>query len=108
MPRVAPLVLGLLCVPLSLAPLPVAAAPLGSVLGSFAAPGPCTTGLTWDGRSLWAADHRTDLLYELDPKTGAVRRKLASPGPRPAGLAWDGKRLWSLDPYDRTIYRVDA
>jgi transglutaminase-like putative cysteine protease len=106
MPRVT-LVLCALLVPASLLPVPVSAAPLGSVLGSIAAPGPCTTGLTWDGRSLWAADHRSDTLYELDPKTGAVRRKLPSPGPRPAGLAWDGRRLWSLDPYDRTIYRVD-
>ena len=86
---------------------PAAAAPVGKVLGSIPAPGPCTTGLTWDGKHLWAADHKTDTLYKLDPKTGKVLDRMPSPGFRPAGLAWDGKRLWNADPVAKNIYRMD-
>ncbi len=86
---------------------PAAAAPVGKVLGSIPAPGPCTTGLTWDGKNLWASDHKTDTLYRLDPRSGKVLGKLPSPGYRPAGLAWDGKRLWNADPEAKRIYRLD-
>ncbi len=87
--------------------LPAQAAPVGQVLGWIPAPGPCTTGLAYDGAHLWAADHKTDTLYKLDPRDGKVLARLPSPGHRPAGLAWDGERLWVADPPRRKLYRVD-
>ncbi len=85
-----------------------AAESIGRVLGSIPTPGPCTTGLAWDGRSLWVSDHKTDTLYAVDPASGKVLRTLPSPGYRPAGLAWDGKHLWNADPVERKLYRIDT
>lgn len=87
---------------------PALARPVGAVLGSIPAPGGCVTGLTWDGKSLWAADHKSDLLYRLDPRDGRVLGTFPSPGYRPAGLAWDGSRLWNVDPIENRIYRLDT
>jgi transglutaminase-like putative cysteine protease/sugar lactone lactonase YvrE len=84
----------------------VRAVPIGKVLGSIPAPGPCTTGLTWDGKHLWAADHKTDTLYRVDRGSGKVLSRLPSPGYRPAGLAWDGRRLWSTDPAQGKLHRI--
>jgi transglutaminase-like putative cysteine protease/sugar lactone lactonase YvrE len=86
---------------------PVAAAPLGAVLGSIPTPGPCTTGLTFADGKLWVADHKTDTLYAVDPRSGRVLKRLPAPGYRPAGLAWDGKHLWNADPVERKLYRID-
>jgi transglutaminase-like putative cysteine protease/sugar lactone lactonase YvrE len=85
----------------------ITARPIGAVLGSIPSPGPCVTGLTWDGQHLWAADHKTDTLYKLGPK-GAVLGRLPTPGYRPAGLAWDGRHLWNVDPLAQKLYRVDV
>jgi len=93
---------------LLLHPFPSRAAPVGTILGSIPAPGPCTTGLTWDGKHLWAADHKTDTLYKLDRKGGKVLARLPSPGYRPTGLAWDGKRLWNADPEAGKLFRLDV
>jgi YVTN family beta-propeller protein len=87
---------------------PATADPIGKVLGSIPAPGPCTTGLAWDGTRLWVADHKTDTLYAVDPASGKVLRTIPSPGYRPAGLAWDGQRLWNADPVERKLYRLDT
>lgn len=81
---------------------------VGDVIGSIPSPGPCVTGLTWDGKNLWAADHKTDALYRIDSRTGKVLARLPSPGYRPAGLAWDGKNLWNVDPVENRIYRLDV
>jgi transglutaminase-like putative cysteine protease len=98
----------MLCVGLATGQRRSDAAPLGAVLGSIAAPGPCVTGLTWDGKRLWAADHKTDTLYAIDPASGKVVQQLPAPGYRPAGLAWDGRRLWNVDPQERRLYRIDV
>lgn len=85
---------------------PVQATP-GDVRARVNLPGPCVTGLTWDGRYLWAGDHKTDLLYQMDPHTGKVLRTIRSPGHRPAGLAWSGKHLWNVDVADLLLYKID-
>jgi len=78
----------------------------GDVTKSMAAPSGCVTGLTWDGRHLWVADHKTDRLTAID-RSGHVVASLPSPGHRPAGLAWDGRYLWNVDQLRNKIYRVD-
>jgi transglutaminase-like putative cysteine protease len=66
------------------------------------------TGVTWDGRSAWVADRKTDMFYRIDLASGAVDDSLESPGYFPSGLAWDGKLLWSSDPTDAKIYATDV
>ncbi len=95
----------LLCIGALVAPGRGRALP-GDVLRSSASASPCVTGLTFDGRKVWVADHKTDRIYALDRK-GAVVRSLPSPGWRPAGLAFDGKYLWNLDEVDHKLYQVD-
>lgn len=91
----------------SLAPRSASARQVGEVLSSIPAPGPCITGLAWDGKNLWAVDHKTDLLYKIDEKTGKVLHTISSPGYRPAGLAWDGRHLWNADTLQNKLYRLN-
>ncbi len=88
----------------------------GQVLKSFDLPGKYCTGLTFDGKNLWAADRKADMLYCIDPNSGAVVRTLQSPGYWPLAMAWDGKYLWNSDlkggkdvseDYDGVIYRIE-
>lgn len=79
----------------------------GQVVRAFPAPSGAPTGLTFDGRSLWMADHRTDKLTAVDPKTGKVVRTIPSPGFWPMGLAWDGQALWNIDQKQNRIFRID-
>jgi sugar lactone lactonase YvrE len=88
----------------------------GQILKSFELPGKYCTGITFDGKNLWITDRKTDLLYCLDPSSGAVIRTLQSPGYWPLALAWDGTALWNSDlkggtdiseDYNGIIYRID-
>lgn len=79
----------------------------GDIVSSFPSPGTCPTGLTFDGKYLWVADHKTDTLYQIDPKNGEIKNSLSSPGFRPSGLAWDGKYLWNVDLEENLIYQVE-
>ena len=81
----------------------------GHVEKSFASPGSCPTGLTFDGKYLWNCDRKTDMIYKIDPRTGKVVDSLTSPGYRPRGLTWDGKYLWNVDASEEEyfIYQID-
>jgi transglutaminase-like putative cysteine protease len=81
----------------------------GDVEKSFASPGFCPTGLTFDGKYLWNCDRKTDMIYKIDPGDGKVLDSIPSPGYRPLGLTWDGKYLWNLDASEETyfIYQID-
>ncbi|HDQ44743.1 MAG TPA: transglutaminase [bacterium] len=79
----------------------------GEVIRSFPSPSPAPTGLTFDGKHLWMADHRTDRLTAIDPETGETVREIPSPGFWPMGLAWDGENLWNADQKQNKIFRVD-
>ncbi len=88
----------------------------GQVLKSFDLPGKYCTGITFDGKNIWVSDRKTDLLYCLDPASGAVVRTLQSPGYWPLALTWDGTSLWNSDlkggtdvseDYNGIIYRID-
>lgn len=78
----------------------------GKVLRSVKAPGPCATGLAYMHGQLWVADHKTDTLTAVDPKTGRVIRRLRSPGHRPAGLAGGKRWLWHVDLASGKIYGI--
>ena len=91
---------------LLLAPAPVGAAP-GEVVGQFAAPGRCPTGLTFDGKSLWLADRRSDLLYRMDPRDGRVLDSLTAPGFQIEGLTSEGGFLWVLDAETKKAFKLD-
>ena len=80
----------------------------GEVISSLAAPGKNSTGLAFDGKFLWVADHRTDTLTAVDPKTGAVRARYPSPGYRPADLAFDGQQLWCVDVAQARLFRIQT
>jgi len=80
---------------------------VGDVEKTLPSPAPCPTGMTWDGRHLWIADRKTDLIYKIDPEDGSVLSSLPSPGYWPMGLAWDGKCLWNADLEEKKIYQID-
>lgn len=82
-------------------------AKVGDVLGVLKTPGPCPTGLTFDGTNLWLADSFTDKIYKIDPESGEVLQSFDSPGFHPEGLAWDGKHLWHIDSGERYMYLID-
>ncbi|HID93472.1 MAG TPA: transglutaminase [bacterium (Candidatus Stahlbacteria)] len=85
----------------------VAALP-GDVVTSMPTPGPCPTGLAWDGKYLWVADRKTDILYQVDPTTGKVNNSITSPSFWPIGLACDGKYLWAVDMDKQQIFEIDT
>ena len=79
----------------------------GETVATVPAPSSRPTGLTFDGRHLWVADHETDKLTCLDPRTGEIVKEIASPGFWPMGLAWDGKYLWNVDLRQGRIFQID-
>jgi len=50
----------------------------GEIIESFDTPGSYPTGLTFDGKNLWIADYKTDLLYCIDPDNGEVIKSISS------------------------------
>lgn len=82
-------------------------AKVGDVLKVIKTPGPCPTGLAFDGKSLWLADDFTDRIYKIDPESGKILKSFDSPGHHPEGLAWDGKYLWHIDSGERLMYKLD-
>ncbi|MBU2626448.1 MAG: transglutaminase [candidate division Zixibacteria bacterium] len=79
----------------------------GDTLQTFSAPYNCPQGLTFDGSSLWNVDRMTDMIYKIDPKTGAVIDSIPSPAYVPRGLTWDGGRLWCVDAEEQLIYAIN-
>ena len=80
--------------------------PIGDTLRTFASPDTSPAGVAWDGHALWHCDTAADLIYQLNPFTGAVLRSFASPGGDPQGLAWDGHALWTAGGGPDLIYQV--
>jgi glutamine cyclotransferase len=99
-------VLPLLFAMLLLGSVPVRAG-TGEVVKQFPTPGRCPTGLTFDGRSLWLADRRSDLLYRIDPANGRVLESLTAPGYQVEGLTCEGRYLWALDAESRKAFKLD-
>ncbi|MFQ6083354.1 MAG: transglutaminase domain-containing protein [Candidatus Aminicenantia bacterium] len=80
---------------------------VGDILKVIKTPGPCPTGLTFDGQNLWLADAYTDKIYQISPATGKVIKSFDAPGYQPEGLAWDGKFLWHIDRGEKYMYRIN-
>lgn len=81
---------------------------VGEVIQSFKAPGSHATGLAFDGKALWVADRKSDILYQINTQNGNVIRTLPAPGYSPTGLAWDGTHLWTIDDKERFLYRINT
>jgi transglutaminase-like putative cysteine protease len=79
----------------------------GKVVASFSTPAFHPSGLAFDGKYLWLADHRTAKLYKIDPTTGRVAEDITSPAFIPGGLAFDGKYLWIVDGEGGDIFKLD-
>jgi len=73
---------------------------------SVPAPGTNAEGLTWDGTGLWNSDIDDDMIYRLDPVSGAVLAAFPSPALLVEGLAFDGTSLWAADA-EGFIYQLD-
>ncbi len=84
-----------------------AGAASGDIERSFVTPGGCPTGLTFDGKSLWLADRKTDTLYRISLKDGSIEKTIPAPGYQVEGLTWDGEYLWVLDVEEKMILRLD-
>ena len=82
-------------------------AKVGDISKTLPTPGPCPTGLAFDGKSLWLADIFTDKIYKINPTDGKVLKSFDSPGSHPEGLAWDGEYLWHIDSGEKAMYRLD-
>ncbi len=82
-------------------------AKVGDIQKVIKTPGPCPTGLTFDGKNLWLADNFTDKIYKINPESGKVLKTFDSPGHHPEGLAWDGKYLWHIDSGENYMYLLD-
>jgi len=80
---------------------------VGDILTVHKTPGPCPTGLAFDGKHLWLADNFTDKIYKIDPENGKVIKSFTSPGHNPEGLTWDGNHLWHIDAEEDHMYKID-
>ena len=79
----------------------------GKIVKSFPLPVKFCTGLAFDGTCLWVTDYKADLIYKLDPASGAILHQIPSPGFWPMGLAWDGQYLWNADYKQKNIFKID-
>ena len=77
----------------------------GSVAGSFPAAGDVCSGIAWDGRYLWNADHHKGVA-RIDPRAGRITSFFQVPGERTHGLAFDGSHLWFVDADTEEFYEV--
>ncbi len=75
---------------------------------SLDAPSRDITGTAYDGKYLWVADWKDDLIYKIDPNNGNQLDKMSSPGPAPTGLAWDGSHLWIADLHYDKAFRINV
>ncbi|MCJ7526360.1 MAG: transglutaminase [Candidatus Aminicenantes bacterium] len=89
----------------------------GDVIKQMASPSSWTTGMAFDGKTLWTVDRNTDKLYQIDAASGKVLASLTAPGYFCTGLAWDGRHLWvadmdftntSTESYSGKIYQMDV
>lgn len=79
----------------------------GDIANSYPTPYSCPAGMATDGKYIYIADSKTDMIYKLKPETGEVISQISTPGFRPQGLAYDGKYLWIVDSEDEEIVQLD-
>ncbi|MCF6270499.1 MAG: T9SS type A sorting domain-containing protein [Melioribacteraceae bacterium] len=78
-----------------------------NVVASIPAPGPSSSGLTWDGNNLWVVDDSTKMIYKLNSSKGTVLDSFNSPGNNPTGLTYDGEYLWNLDDTEKLLFKLN-
>ncbi len=76
--------------------LPVIAAS-NFIIKEIPSPGPCLTGLAFDGTSLWGVDRKKDMIYKIDPATGKIQTHFTCPGYFATGMTWGKEHLWITD-----------
>ncbi|MCX7953831.1 MAG: hypothetical protein N3A01_01425 [Bacteroidales bacterium] len=69
----------------------------GKKIKELNSPGRFPSGITFDGKNLWIADWKDDVIYSIDTSTGKILKKIQSPGYWPAGLAFNNGYLWCTD-----------
>ncbi len=79
----------------------------GDTIKAVNTPYTCPQGLAFDGKYLWTADRRSDMLYQVDPNDGSVKDSFPTPGYSVCGLTWDGKLLWCVDADESRIYAIN-
>jgi DNA-binding beta-propeller fold protein YncE len=84
-----------------------ATAAIGDIKSAFPTPSIYPTGLASDGKALYLADHKSRLIYKLDPTNGKLLAEIPSPGFKPYGLAYDGRCLWVLDAEENVILQLN-
>jgi len=70
-----------------------------------------STGLAWDGTSLWAGGSRVgglEAIYEIGPRGAVADSTLPASGYHPGGLAWADDYLWQVDSSARQISRIET
>jgi len=85
-----------------------ASATTGDIVKQFSTPADCPTGLTFDGKSLWLADRKSDMLYQIDTEDGRVIKTLQAPGYQVEGLTMQGDYLWALDIEQRAAFKLNT
>ncbi len=84
----------------------------GDVLGVVPYAGESPHGLAYDGYNLWQGDYPNDVLYKLNPISGAVRDSFPAPGGAEGqhlGIGWDGEWLYIADTHGpEKIWKVDT
>ncbi|MBN1591053.1 MAG: hypothetical protein JW888_16185 [Pirellulales bacterium] len=85
----------------------LASATPGDVVAKFSTPGRHPTGLAFDGKSLWLADRRSGLLYEINPSDGQVIRTLTAPSFAVEALACGDGYLYAMDPDAKKIFKFN-
>lgn len=66
----------------------------GSVLKRLSIDTDLSTGLTFDGTSLWVSDRTNQLLVQIDTLDGEILQQLQLNNDGATGLAWDGSNIW--------------
>ena len=77
------------------------------VVAEYDTPGDDASGLAFDGTFLWTADYSTDLIYKIDPCTGAIEDRISAPDNYTFGLTHDGTHLWASGYVTDTLYQID-
>jgi hypothetical protein len=82
--------------------------PGGSVASTIPSPSPSSSeGLAWLAPNLRNANSSSDVIYELDPATGAILSYFTPSGADGTlGLAYDGTYLWASFMNSMLIYRM--
>jgi len=87
-----------------------------NVTGTLPGPSPSMNGVAFDGQYLWVTDYHgqdgtSDMLYKVDPDSGAVINScdLMPQGTDGIlGIAWDGQNLWVSSVWNSTIFKLNT